>query len=108
MSAVSRCEQVCRLPGHAGGRERCEVTASWYCEGCDMELCPSHAYAHRLAKCWAAEGLRPFTWEPCGECGTRGYLAEQVDVDRENRYPCEACGGEGEVQVPVDILAEAG
>lgn len=38
-------------------------------------------------------------WVLCQECGGHGYTSEQTDADRENRYPCLSCRGEGEVRV---------
>lgn len=53
-----RCEQVCRLPGHAGERERCDAAVRWYCPNCDKELCTLHATYHSSKVCQARPGVR--------------------------------------------------
>jgi len=42
---------------------------------------------------------RSTDWAICPECRGYGYLAEQTDVDCENRYDCRTCGARGEIQV---------
>lgn len=66
--------------------------------GIRLEVWKHPLYNAHAGSC--AELLRRSTdWAICPECRGQGYIAEQTDVDHENRYPCQTCGEQGEIKV---------